>query len=147
VLEPGRGINGLLEIWYLDGAVHRKDGPAMVYESGRGWDDKLEEWWLNNEKHRVGGPAVVYEPGRSVGDILEEWWRGGKLHRAMGSAKVYLASPETTCRTIFAWWMANREYQRADRDAKPRTGGRHWEVWKGVKRGAMAKVLRQLAVE
>jgi hypothetical protein len=61
----------------------------------------------------------------------------------MGSPKVYPRSPETTCRTIFALWMNERERKR--KLEEERSGGNHWMVWKGLKRGAMAEVLRQLA--
>jgi hypothetical protein len=42
--------NGRKE-WYLNGKLHREDGPALEWANG----DK--EWWLNGEWHREDGPA------------------------------------------------------------------------------------------
>ncbi len=52
--------------WYLNGGLHREDGPAMEWVNG----DK--EWWLNVYKHRVDGPAVEYVDGDKY------WWYHGK---------------------------------------------------------------------
>jgi hypothetical protein len=40
--------------WYLDGKLHREDGPAIDYANG----DKV--WCLNGQLHREDGPAVKY---------------------------------------------------------------------------------------
>jgi hypothetical protein len=38
--------------WYLDGRLHRTDGPAIE------WSDGHKQWWLNGHLHRTDGPAV-----------------------------------------------------------------------------------------
>ena len=38
--------------WYLNGKLHREDGPAVE------WSNGSKEWWLNGELHREDGPAV-----------------------------------------------------------------------------------------
>ena len=38
--------------WYLNGLLHREDGPAVEYADG----DKY--WYLNDKRHREDGPAV-----------------------------------------------------------------------------------------
>ena len=38
--------------WYLNGKLHREDGPAFERANG----DK--EWWLNDKRHRLDGPAI-----------------------------------------------------------------------------------------
>ena len=48
--------------WYLNGTLHREDGPALEYSNG----DK--EWHLNGKRHREDGPAVEYADGE------KEWW-------------------------------------------------------------------------
>ena len=48
--------------WYLNGLLHRKDGPALEYANG----DKL--WYLNGLLHRENGPAVEYANG------VKEWY-------------------------------------------------------------------------
>jgi hypothetical protein len=60
--------------WYLNGQLHRTDGPAMEYVN-RG-----RFWCLNNRVHRTDGPAVE----RVNGD--REWFLNGQLHRTDGPA-------------------------------------------------------------
>ena len=43
--------------WYLNGKLHREDGPA--YESANG--NKF--WYLNDKLHREDGPAIEYADG------------------------------------------------------------------------------------
>ena len=40
--------------WYLNGQLHRVDGPAIEYASG------TKAWWLNGKRHRVDGPAIEW---------------------------------------------------------------------------------------
>jgi hypothetical protein len=44
--------------WYLNGKLHREDGPAVEYANG----DK--DWYLNDKRHREDGPAIEYADGR-----------------------------------------------------------------------------------
>ena len=55
--------------WYLNGKLHREDGPAIEFANG----DK--SWYLNNKLHREDGPAVEYDNGS------KHWYLNGKLHR------------------------------------------------------------------
>jgi len=48
--------------WYLDGKIHREDGPAIEKANG----DK--EWLLDGELHREDGPAVEFANGDKA------WW-------------------------------------------------------------------------
>jgi hypothetical protein len=51
------------KVWYLNGRLHREDGPAIVRSDG------AKYWWLNNGKcHREDGPAVVWANGG------KQWW-------------------------------------------------------------------------
>jgi len=52
--------------WYLNGELHREDGPAIECASG----DKY--WYLNGKCHRVNGPAVEYANGE------KHWYLNGK---------------------------------------------------------------------
>ena len=52
--------------WWLNGELHREDGPAIEYSNGT----KL--WYLNGELHREDGPAVEYSNGH------KEWYLNGK---------------------------------------------------------------------
>jgi hypothetical protein len=66
-------VDGLRE-WYLDGKLHRVDGPALE------WDDGTKEWWLNGKLHREDGPAIERPNG------IKEWWLNGMRHRVDGPA-------------------------------------------------------------
>lgn len=52
--------------YYLDGQLHRIDGPAVEYVDG------YKEWRLNGFFHREDGPAVEYHDGHKV------WFIHGK---------------------------------------------------------------------
>jgi hypothetical protein len=53
--------------WYLNGHLHRENGPAIEYDNG----DKV--WYLNGQLHRENGPAVEFASGH------KEWWINYKL--------------------------------------------------------------------
>ena len=65
------------KLWYLNGKLHRPDGPAIEHANG----DK--EWYLNGKCHRVGGPAAEYEGG------IKYWYQNGGFHRGDGPAAEY----------------------------------------------------------
>ena len=92
--------------WYLNGDLHREDGPALEYASG------TKEWYLNGKRHREDGPAIEWTSG------AKEWWLNGDLHREDGPAieyangyKVwYLNSEEVNPETIVDLWLAKNIY-------------------------------------
>ena len=43
--------------WYLNGLLHRINGPALEYATGN------KEWYLNGKIHREDGPAIEYANG------------------------------------------------------------------------------------
>jgi hypothetical protein len=43
--------------WYLNGKLHREDGPACEYYNGTRW------WYFNGNLHREDGPAIEYADG------------------------------------------------------------------------------------
>jgi hypothetical protein len=43
--------------WYLNGKLHREDGPAVEFACG------TKSWCLNGELHRADGPAIEYADG------------------------------------------------------------------------------------
>lgn len=57
--------NGI-KTWYLNGKLHREDGPAREYVDG------TKEWYLNGELHREDGPAFEYANGNKL------WYLNGK---------------------------------------------------------------------
>jgi hypothetical protein len=52
--------------WYLNGRLHREDGPAKEYANGSKF------WYMNDEFHREDGPAVEFSSGH------KEWWIDGQ---------------------------------------------------------------------
>ena len=63
--------------WYLDGKLHRKDGPAVEGSDG------YKEWYLDGKRHREDGPAVEGSDG------YKAWYLDGKRHREDGPAVEY----------------------------------------------------------
>ena len=53
--------------WYLNGKLHREDGPAIEHSDGSKY------WCLNGELHREDGPAI--EDSNGCGS----WYLNGKL--------------------------------------------------------------------
>jgi hypothetical protein len=53
--------------WYLNGKLHREDGPAVE------WNDGTKFWYLNGERHREDGPAIECANGNKY------WWLNGKF--------------------------------------------------------------------
>jgi len=43
--------------WYLNGKLHREDGPAIEYADG------TKTWYLNDQLHREDGPAIEWADG------------------------------------------------------------------------------------
>lgn len=98
-LEDGYEIRtkeGLIE-FYLNGVLHREDGPAWYHIGGsRKWcqNGKLHRedgpaiidvrgylhWYIDGQRHRVGGPAYI-EP---TGDMF--YYQNDVLHREDGPA-------------------------------------------------------------
>lgn len=62
--------------WWLNGTLHREDGPAIELADGS------TEWYFNGKVHREDGPAIERQNGS------KSWWRSGKLHREDGPAGV-----------------------------------------------------------
>lgn len=56
---PKRGVEIIVDErggtteWLLNGALHREDGPARI------WEDGSEEWCVDGYYHREDGPAFI----------------------------------------------------------------------------------------
>ena len=53
--------------WYLNGVLHRTDGPAVEYTNGS------KKWCKNGKLHRINGPAVEWANGGG-----KSWWLNGE---------------------------------------------------------------------
>jgi hypothetical protein len=60
--------------WYLNGKIHREDGPAVESYDGSRY------WYLNGNYHREDGPAIEHTNG------TRQWYLNGLRHREDGPA-------------------------------------------------------------
>ena len=58
--------NNGIKCWYLNGNLHREDGPAVEYGNG----DRY--WYIDGKYHREDGPACEYINGGKF------WYINGK---------------------------------------------------------------------
>jgi antitoxin component YwqK of YwqJK toxin-antitoxin module len=81
--------------WYLNGKLHREDGPAVE------WADGTKAWYLNGKLHREDGPAIEYTDG------TKKWYLNGELHREDGPAVEYADGDK-------GWYLNGIEYTKQD---------------------------------
>jgi hypothetical protein len=67
--------------WYLNGKLHREDGPAIEYANG------AKSWWLNGKKHREDGPAVEYVSGSNYWYLNDKRLTEEEHKKAMNQLK------------------------------------------------------------
>jgi len=103
IVEIIKNKNSGKKEWFLNGKLHREDGPAMEQADGS------KRWFLHGNLHREDGPAVEYADGR------KEWRRNGKLHREDGPA---WERPNETKQ----WWL-NGKLHREDGPAMEQADG------------------------
>ncbi len=94
------------KFWYLDGKLHREDGPAVERSNGH------KEWCLNGGFHRENGPAVEYMNGD------KHWCLNGKLHREDG--------PAIECSNGEKFWYLNGQLHRDDGPAIEQRIHKEW---------------------
>ena len=88
--------------WFLNGKIHREDGPAVE------WPDGSKEWLLNGSHHREDGPAVERASG------AKQWWLNGKRHREDGPARKDTDGYKE-------WWLNGEEL--TEEEHRQRTSG------------------------
>ena len=100
-------------VFFLNGRIHREDGPAIVWTSGS------RAWYKKGLKHRLDGPAVDSSSGRKIwfyeglyhrldGPAIIDryrqfWYQKGVLHRLDGPAVEYKSGPNK-------WYLNGIEY-------------------------------------
>ena len=72
--------------WYLNGKLHREDGPAVEYSDGS------KQWYLNGKLHREDGPAAEYPDGTKY------WWFNDKRIHPESLVDLWLE------REVFCWY-------------------------------------------
>ena len=85
--------------WFLNGELHREDGPAIEWSNG----DKL--WYLNDKLHREDGPAIERADGYKF------WYLNDKRHREDGPAIEWASGAKE-------WYLNGTEYTEAEWQAK-----------------------------
>jgi hypothetical protein len=54
--------------WYLNGQLHRTDGPAIEFADGAKW------WYLNGRRHRTDGPATEEADGSKEWFLNDQYY-------------------------------------------------------------------------
>ena len=70
--------------WYVDGKLHRLDGPAIEFASG------TKHWFVNGKRHRLDGPAIEYPDGTKQWFIFGEKYLDKELYRVTSSSLLML---------------------------------------------------------
>lgn len=76
-LGPAISYHDGVKKWYVRGALHRTDGPAIL-------TPKYQKYYLNGKCHREDGPAYIAIS--SNGDQSLKYYKHGLLHREDGPA-------------------------------------------------------------
>lgn len=119
--------NGGYKEWWVNGKLHRTDGPAKYGSLVNGCTQtNIEEWYQNGERHRDDGPAIIKDELFELGNISngyekEEWWLNGKLHNLNGKAVKYLKFNIYRNRKIYRKkkfeWRINGKLHRDEKPA------------------------------
>ena len=81
--------------WYLEGKLHRTDGPAVEHPNGE------KHWYLEGKRHRTDGPAIEYSDGTKY------WCLEGKSHRTDGPAVEHPDGEKH-------WYLEGKKYSQED---------------------------------
>jgi hypothetical protein len=90
--------------WYINGKLHREDGPAVESFNG----DKY--WYLNDKLHRTDGPALEYASGTRI------WYLNGKKHREDGPAVEHADGTKSWC--LNDLWIMDSDYAKKVKNKK-----------------------------
>ena len=84
----------IVKEYWVNGKLHREDGPARSYSSGTYY------WFLNGKLHRLDGPAIILLDG------CKKYYQYGNLHRLDG--------PAIETKYYIEYWINGREYSKED---------------------------------
>ncbi len=88
--------------WFLNGKLHREDGPAIEHASG------YKAWWLNDKIHREDGPAIEHADGTNA------WFLNDKIHREDGPAIEHADGTN-------AWYLNGKQFTEDEFNARTNT--------------------------
>lgn len=69
------------KFWFLNGNLHREDGPAVEY------DDGTKHWFLNGKRHREDGPAFEHTDGTKYWYLNDESYTEAEFKAKMAPVK------------------------------------------------------------
>jgi len=95
--------------WYVDGKLHREDGPAIEWPNGN------KEWYINDNLHRIDGPAIEYTDGS------KHWYLNGKRHREDGPAVEYIDGTKS-------WWVDGILHREDGPAVEYKDGSKAWYI-------------------
>jgi hypothetical protein len=103
------------KLWYLNGKMHREDGPAIENANGD------NHWCLDGKRHREDGPAIETANG------YKAWYLKGNRHREDGAAVEWANGYK-------AWYLDGKELTESEFNSrmKPACAGKTVEI-DGVK--------------
>ena len=92
--------------WYLNGKLHRIDGPAIEYPNG------YKVWYLNDKLHRIDGPAIELKNGDKYWYLNNEYHRidGLAIECANGDKFWYLNGKKVNEEDVISYDITEREY-------------------------------------
>ena len=70
--------------WWVDGKLHRLDGPAVEYEDGS------KQWFVDGKCHRLDWPALEYADGSKYWYIFDEEYFDKELYEVTSSILLML---------------------------------------------------------
>ena len=85
--------------YYLNGRLHRTDGPAIERADGG------KAWWVNGRLHRTDGPAIERADG------YKEWYINGKKYSEQ-SFNEYIESKKNNCPEYIKFLYKNKKDNR-----------------------------------
>lgn len=117
--------------WFLNGKLHREDGPAVEYANGSKY------WYINDKLHRVDGPAIERFNGDKLwyinglvhrendlpaiewGDGNKYWYLNGKRHREDGPAVILL-------NLMKSWYKKGQKHRKDGPAIEWNDGAKEW---------------------
>ena len=83
---PAIEFEDLSKVYYVDGKLHRTDGPAIIGKNSK-YLTISERYYVDGKLHRTDGPAEILCDDSGIKEY-ERYYIDGKLHRTDGPADI-----------------------------------------------------------
>jgi hypothetical protein len=111
-------------MWYLNGNLHREDGPAIEHIDNKS-NKNYYEYWINGKKHRLGGPAIIHPSNTEI------WYCEGVIERTDGPAIINRNGASDVGKQ---WFIRNRDvtkiYKRWSRRRNIEMDGENFGIFR-----------------